>query len=73
MRPSTYVETLIKRELLVSGGGLNESLNISSRQIRKIGHNMDNVSTLFLATDANDILSSQSETGNPFVDLPRQR
>ena len=73
MRPSTYLEKLIKRECLVSEGELNESLNMSIQQIRKIGHNMDNVSTLFLATGANDILSSQSETGNPFVDLPRQR
>jgi hypothetical protein len=70
MRPSMYGETLIKRELPLSEEELNEFPNMPIRQIRKVGHNMDDGSTLFLATGAYDILSSQSETGNPFVDPP---
>jgi hypothetical protein len=68
---STHGEKSLKRELPVSEGELNESPNTPVRQIRKVGHGVDNTSTLFLATGANDISSSQSGTGNPLVDLPQ--
>jgi hypothetical protein len=69
--PSAHGEKSLKRELPVSEGELNESLNTPVRQIRKVGHGVDNSSTLFLATGANDISYLQSGTGNPFVDLPQ--
>jgi hypothetical protein len=69
--PSTHGEKSLKRELPVSEGELNESPNTPVRQIRKVGHDVNNSSTLFLTTGVHDILSSQSGTSNPFVDLPQ--
>ncbi|KAH8797033.1 kinase-like domain-containing protein [Hyaloscypha sp. PMI_1271] len=65
--PSTHGEKSLKRELLVLEGELNESPNTLVQQIRKVGHNMNNSSTLFLTTGIHDILSSQSGTSNPFL------